>query len=587
MKYKLYGNSNSDDVKIRILENRGICDVNRYLNLSANDVIPYDNLKNINRAVECFFHHYNKKAPIAILVDSDVDGYCSAAMVYRYIKRLDAMYPVSYILHTRAKAHGLSDDVVLPPKTKLLIIPDASTNDTEQCKEIRSQDIDIIILDHHEQERDNPNAIIVNNQISSNYDNKAFSGAGIVYKFLCALDAECWTEYAEDYLDLCAWANISDDMDMRSFETKYLVDEGLRNIKNEFLLALIEAQKFSMKGKITIHTVQWYLTPVLNGMIRVGSEEEKELVFRAMLGEYEEFDYKKRGSSSFVKENIYDRAARLCKNAKSRQDNARRVGTASVIDLVSKQSDNNKVIVADVTGILEDGLTGLIAIKIAEYFNKPCILLNEMKRQDGLEHKKIFGGSMRNMDHSPIDSFKDVINSCPSFNYCMGHANAAGVCIDEENVSSGIDELNERLKDVQYDLTYQVDYIKDINETDFGFVFAIAQLEDIVAKGIPKPLIAIENIALPKQSFSMRGKKLDTIQFSINEVEYIMFGHSELLTWVKNNWDDETVIFDLVGEPSINEFRGIKTLQVAIKDINIKEIKKSSNEDFDDDETGW
>ena len=184
MKYKLYKNSNNENVKIRVLENRGIKDVNRYLNLSDSEIINYSFLSNMNVAVECFAKHFNNKSPIAILVDSDVDGYCSATMMYLYIKKLDSNYPISYILHKKAKAHGLSEDVVIPEGTKLLIIPDASTNDYEQCKKIKEQGIDIIILDHHEKEFDNPNAIIVNNQMSDGYENKDFSGAGIVYKFL-------------------------------------------------------------------------------------------------------------------------------------------------------------------------------------------------------------------------------------------------------------------------------------------------------------------------------------------------------------------------------------------------------------------
>jgi len=584
LKYKLYNESHSDNVKIRVLENRGIQDVQRYLNLSENDLIPYNLLCNMEAAVNCFVKHFNNKAPIAILVDSDVDGYCSAAMMYSYIKKIDNSYPVEYILHQKSKAHGLGEDVQVPDDIKLLIIPDASTNDSEECKTLKEQGVDIIILDHHEKEFDNPSAIIVNNQISDLYDNKDFSGAGIVYKFLLALDNEFWVEYADDFLDLCAWANISDDMDMRSYETKYLVDKGLQNIKNNFLKALINAQEFSLKGNINIHNVQWYLTPILNGMIRIGTYEEKELVFRAMIDEYEEFEYKKRGESKAIKENIYDRAARLSKNAKSRQDNIRKSGITKILDRVN-DNDNNKVIVADVTDILDDGLTGVVAIKVAEYFNKPCILLKEMKTDD----KKIFGGSMRNIDNSPIDSFKDVINSCPSFNYCMGHPNAAGISIDADNVTTGIKELNERLKDIVYDATYRVDYIKNMDDTDFTLINDMAQLENIVAKGLEPPLIAIENIELRKQDFTIKGKNEDTLQFAFNGIEFILFGQNDLLKWFENCWDEnEIIIFDLVGEPRINDFNGIRTIQVNVKDFNLNGIKEGADQDVEDDEeTGW
>ena len=261
--------------------------------------------------------HFNNKGKIEILVDEDPDGFCSAAMMYSYIKKMNADYPVNYILHTRAKAHGLDDDIVISDDTKLLIIPDAGTNDTEQCRELSEKGIDILILDHHESEEKNPYALIVNNQMSDNYFNKDFCGAGVVYKFLQALDAETWNEFADDYLDLCALANISDVMDMRSFETRYITNLGLLNITNKCFQALIKAQDYSINGKVNIHNIQWYITPILNGMIRIGLSDEKELLFRAFIEKDEFFEYKKRATKNkpveTIQESIYDRAARLCK----------------------------------------------------------------------------------------------------------------------------------------------------------------------------------------------------------------------------------------------------------------------------------
>ena len=326
MQYRLYNNSdnNTSDVIAEVLKNRGVEDYEKYLQLDESVVIPYENLDNINEAVELFIQHFNQKNKIEILVDSDPDGFCSAAMMYSYIKKLDAEYPINYILHTRAKSHGLDDDVAISDDTKLLIIPDAGTNDTKACKDLKDKGIDILILDHHESEEENPYAVIVNNQMSKNYSNKDFCGAGIVYKFLQALDTETWNEFADDYLDLCALANISDVMDMRSFETRYLTNIGLLNITNKCLSAFIKAQDYSMNGKVNIHNIQWYITPVLNSCIRIGSQAEKELLFKAFIEQDEFFEYKKRATKNkpaeTIQESMYDRAARLCKNAKSRKD---------------------------------------------------------------------------------------------------------------------------------------------------------------------------------------------------------------------------------------------------------------------------
>ena len=244
MQYKLYENGNNDtsDVITEVLRNRGIDNNYKYLKLDENVVEPYQNLDNIEEAVNLFMKHFNQKDKIGILVDEDPDGFCSAAMMYLYIKQMDSNYPVGYILHGRAKAHGLSDDVKILSDIDLLIIPDAGTNDKSAIKKINEDGIDILILDHHELEEKYRQedlifdddlsgliyeTVIVNNQMSNNYSNKNICGAGVVYRFLQALDEENWNEFADDYLDLCALANISDVMDMRSFETRYLTDMGL------------------------------------------------------------------------------------------------------------------------------------------------------------------------------------------------------------------------------------------------------------------------------------------------------------------------------------------------------------------------
>lgn len=155
MQYKLYENGNNDtsNVLAEVLKNRGIDDYNRYLNLDESVVEPYRNLDNIEEAVSLFMKHFNQKNKIGILVDEDPDGFCSAAMMYSYIKQMDSDYPVDYILHGRAKAHGLSDDVKILSDIDLLIIPDAGTNDKNEIKHINEDGIDILILDHHELDR--------------------------------------------------------------------------------------------------------------------------------------------------------------------------------------------------------------------------------------------------------------------------------------------------------------------------------------------------------------------------------------------------------------------------------------------------
>lgn len=606
LQYKLYKNANNDTSNVlkEVLKNRGIDDHYTYMNLDESVVIPYQNLDNIDEAIALFMRHFNEKNKIGVLVDEDPDGFCSASMMYSYIKKMDEDYPIEYILHTRAKAHGLSDDVTIPSDVKLLIIPDAGTNDTEQCKALSEYGMNILILDHHEREEENNYAVIVNNQISDNYSNKSLCGAGVVYRFLQALDEENWNEFADDYLDLCALANISDVMDMRSYETRYLTDLGLLNVKNKCFQALIDAQNYSMNGKVNIHNVQWYITPILNGMIRIGSQEEKELLFRAFIEQDEFFEYKKRATkdkpSEIIQESIYDRAARLCKNAKNRQDKQKEKSVETIAEIAQAIPFDDKVVMIDTSDILDSGLTGVVAIKIAEMFNKPCILLNKFLKNEGekvkYDHatgkfvmsdaktKIMYGGSARNIDNSPIESLKDVVNSTNIFEFGKGHANAFGVNLDLKKKDEAINAMNHILKDVEYDSTYRVDFILDVEDVSVKLITDLGRFEDIICQGIEEPMLAIENISLTKDCFEIFGKNEDTVSFMIDEIKYIQFKCKEsnpLYDWIQNAWDEnDSVTFNIVGKPSINEYNSVRTPQIIIEDVVV--ISSDSNSEDED-----
>lgn len=571
MKYKLYpNNGKKNNVIEQFLFNRGIANPSKYLSLDESVTNHYTLLDNIDHATELFTKTFENKEKISILVDEDVDGYCSAAMMYNYIKSIDSGYPIDYILHEK-KAHGLKG-VDIPDDTKLLIVPDGGTNDTEQCKELSDNGIKIIILDHHESECENPYAIIVNNQMSPNYPNKDFCGAGIVYKFLQSLDDFYWEELADNQLDLVALANISDVMDMRSEETKYYVDLGLKSINNKCFQALIKAQEYSIGCVVNIHNVQWNITSTINGMIRMGDKDEKEILFRAFIGTDESFEYKKRATkdkpAEVIQESIYDRAARLSKNAKSRQDKLRDKATNEIINRVGKPKDNdNKVIIVDVTDILDPSLTGVVSIKLAEYYNRPCILL--------INYGDKFGGSARNRDNSPIDSFKDVVNQTDILNG-QGHANAFGIlnfAVSDKDKAN--DKFNDMLKDIVYDSTYYVDYILDADHISVRDVIQFDNTKNLIGQGIPEPMFAVENIRLNKNDVSIFGRTEDTISFKINEVKFIQFRCKKgnpLYDWLNDAWsDDDNVVINVVGKPGINEYDGVRTPQIIIEDVNVLE----------------
>jgi single-stranded-DNA-specific exonuclease len=511
-------------------------------------------------------YHINNNNTIHIIVDPDVDGYTSASILVRYIKEIGKDNLVTYSLHT-GKQHGLSEDIKIPEETKLLILPDAGTNDFEQCKILNERDVNIIILDHHlSNEGENPYAITVNNQ-TCDYPNKNLCGVGIVYKFLQALDEELWNDYSDKYLDMVALGNISDVMDMREYETRYLVDLGLNKIRSKIFKALIEKQSYSMNGIINITSVQFYITPILNAMIRVGDEEEKDLLFRAFIETDEIFKYKKRGEENEIDEDIYTRAARLCANAKSRQGKTVEKGVSEIRKIVeNKKLYNDKIMFINVTDVLGSTLTGLVAIKIAEQYGKPCLLLR--KQKDSTDDVILYGGSGRNFDNSPIDSFKGFLDELGLFEYVNGHQSAFGFSINRDNITQAIELCNKKLNNIDFTKCYQVDFEINANELTIGFIKSIDDLKHMFGTGIKEPYVMIKDVTLFKEDIQIMGKNQNSWKQIDEGFAFVKFNCSEddiVLNYVKSN-NEKPIGINVIGKVIINNYNGILTPQIIIED---------------------
>ena len=579
MQYKLINNSLNDiyNPKETVLRNRGIEDVDAYLNLDDSVLIHYSELDNIGEAVQCLLRHLENDSEIHILTDPDADGACSSAIMYNYLKLIKPNVKISYSIHTN-KQHGLSYDIKVPEETNLLIIPDAGTNNIKECKELKEKGMDIIILDHHLAEQENPYAIVVNNQMC-NYLNKNLCGTGICYKFLQALDEETWNDYADNFLDLVALANIADSMDIKEPETKRLIDKGLSKIRSKLFKALIDRQSYSINNIININNVQFYIVPLINGLIRAGDYDEKDLLFRAFIETDEVFKYKPRRKSKNdpepeeIDEDIYTRAARLCSNARQRQNNSKNKDVEKLLEYIDeKEYNNNKIIFVNVTDKLNENLTGLVAMNIATKYNKPCLLLRKVKNKPDY-----YAGSARNINRSPLPNLKDYLEETNMFEYCQGHQGAFGVEIHKDNIPKAIELINEQLKNVDFTSYYEVDFIIDIDDLDISFIKTMDELKDFYGQGIGEALVYISNIKVSRNDINFMGKDNSTIKFVYNdEITFIKFRIGEndpIYKWL-NDWenDDDFIVINVIGKVGLNNYKGILTPQVIIEDYEIERV---------------
>ena len=120
---------------------------------------------------------------ILIWVDSDADGYTSAASLVNYLHNLFPAFTENNIIFKfhKGKEHGIIADEI-PDSVGLVIAPDSSSNDYEEHKKLKERGIDVLVIDDHEAEKVSEDACVINNQLCD-YPTKSLSGVGMVYKF--------------------------------------------------------------------------------------------------------------------------------------------------------------------------------------------------------------------------------------------------------------------------------------------------------------------------------------------------------------------------------------------------------------------
>ncbi|QZY39768.1 single-stranded-DNA-specific exonuclease RecJ [Bacillus velezensis] len=571
MAYKLIGNNDYNFNPLStILKNRGIENPKSFIDVNQSSVIHFSKLDNIDKASDCLIKHLEDKNKIFVQVDSDVDGYTSSSIIINYIKAIYPKADIRYRIH-EDKEHGIFIDTI-PDDVDLVLIPDAGSGQFDEHEELKKNGVDVIVIDHHECERESKHAIVVNNQLSTEYSNKTLTGAGMAYKLCQAIDYKLGKTKAEQFLDLVSIGNIADSADSRNLETRYFMNEGLRNIKHPLIKKLFKKQEFSTKGCTNIQNTQFFINPLINAAIRVGSSEEKDQLLRAFLLSKEKVPYKKRGQSETELVSIHDDTVRILGNLKAKQ---KRIADAAGVEIKNRIEEKsltaNKVLIIYIEGILDKSLTGLVANQLAEEYKKPVLLA----RNDPEKGKDILSGSIRGYDKGFIKDFKKVLIDTGLFEFVEGHPNAAGFAIKRQNLILVNKVLNEKFKDIDIEEYVQnVDFEIPANQLRKEFLIKLYSYKDYWGYKVEEPLVAITELEVDVDQIEHIGKKnKTTVKFKHGDIEYIRF-KSDTEYFEKLTQSNGTLILNVVGKARVNEYKGRQTPQIEIYDLEVVRTKK-------------
>lgn len=582
MKCRMVNDNFKSDYVSNLLKARQINEVDLYYNPDSSCLQEPCYLENIHAGVVLLNDTITANGRILLVVDSDNDGFTSATIMYSYIKDIAPNIVIDYVLH-EGKQHGLEDHIenILNSNVHydLVILPDSSSNDYEYHEQLKEINTRCLILDHHITDRPiSDNAVVINNQLSPGYNNKELTGAGVVFQFCRYYDSIFETNYADKYMDLAAWGIIGDMGGMNELENRYIVCEGLKHINNKLLWALMEKQSYSITGKMSASeqdlieamnptTVAFYIVPLVNAMIRVGSMAEKRRLFEAFLDGDKMIPSGKRGAKGTF-DKAGTEAARECGNARNRQNKILDNAIFSIEAKIHKYDllENRILFVRlDDDDDFPSELNGLVAMKLTAKYKRPTIVarLND----EGFDR-----GSMRGLNQSEISSFKDFLEKSSLFEYVSGHDNAAGVSIPNSKLSDFHAYANNALVNVDFgENFYDVNFERIAADKDLPeLISAVSACKNIWGQNNPEPLIHITDINITKKDIQVMGSKKDTVKFEKFGISFLKFKATDLIEDL-NKYDSMKI--ELVGRANLNEWCGRVTPQIFIEDIEIKDDK--------------
>jgi single-stranded-DNA-specific exonuclease len=511
-----------------------------------------------------------------VQVDADYDGFSSSALLLNYLHRQfpSAINKFYYDFH-EGKSHGIELKSI-QEGTTLVIVPDASSNEYSTHQELREKGIDVVILDHHLAERISEYACVVNNQLC-NYPTKSLCGAGIVYKLCQYIDSICGSRYAEDYIDIVGIALVGDMMSLTDFETHYIVQTGFQraNLRNPFITSMVERNSYQLgSGDLTPMGAAFYIVPLVNAITRVGTQEEKRLVFDSML-EWKAYDMvlsTKRGCKG-QEETIVEQAVRTCTNVKNRQTKIQDCGVQEIENIIQEQNllDHKLLLIKVAPDAIEASIRGLVCNKLMSEYKRPVAILTKTE-QDG---EVVWAGSCRGYDKSQLKDFRQFCLDSPFDIEMQGHANACGMAIKDQDFDAFIYWSDEALKDVEFSPSYMVDFIYQGSRVKIKDILELGDAKSLYGQGLDEPLVAVENLAVTKDMVTLMSRdKNPTLKIQLsNGVTCIKF-HSSEQELEKFSSDLGCVNVNIVAKPEVNRYFNNVTPQLIIQEYQIINTQK-------------
>lgn len=492
-------------VLARILRNRDLTEetqVRKFLYGTLEDCYSPWLMKDMEKAVELIIEAVEQSIYIRVIGDYDVDGICSTYILTKGFQILGAKVD-AVIPHRIHDGYGLNDDLIEEAGRAgvgMIVTCDNGIAAAAQIELANSCGIRVIVTDHHEvpfkTETDADGnvtrreilppamAVIDPKQEQCNYPFPGICGGVVAYKLIQALWERTRNpglkEIQEEFLEFAALSTVCDVMELKD-ENRILVREGLRRLKNsrnQGLRALMEVSRLE-PAVLNVYHLGFVIGPCLNATGRL------DTAVRAL---------------ELLQSRTKVDAFGLARELKEMNDSRKNLTLKGVEEaekyIEVNHMEKDKVMVIFLPSVHES-LAGIVAGRIRERYNHPVFILT--RGEEGIK------GSGRSVEGYHM--YNAMVQVGKYFTKFGGHAMAAGLSMEEENIEGLRREINERCELKEEDFVARV-HIDVPMPMDYGTEELADELNLLEPFGVgnPKPLFAEKDLIF-RAGFKMGANK--------------------------------------------------------------------------------
>lgn len=395
-------------------------------------LIPYDQLKGIDRAVELLVQALETRQRILLVGDFDADGATASTVGVLGLRQLGAEH-VDYLVPNRFTfGYGLTPEIVAVAcerRPDLLITVDNGISSVDGVRAAKEAGLTVLVTDHHLPGPQLPpaDAIVNPNQPECAFPSKCIAGVGVIFYVLLALRARLRAQgwfarrgIAEpnlgDLLDLVALGSVADVVPLDA-NNRILVHQGLARIRagraRPGLKAILEVAGRD-PARITATDLGFILGPRLNA---AGRLDDMSLGIECLLCEDEA--------------SARDMAVQLDQLNQDRKAIEQSMQREALAQLKELAVDDLPFGLCLFDPEWHQGVIGILASRLKERYHRPTIAFADAG--DGL-----LKGSARSI---PGFHIRDAIDAVAARHPGLiskfgGHAMAAGLSLEQKNLGA-------------------------------------------------------------------------------------------------------------------------------------------------------